>query len=202
MNNIENHKEFFNGMASEWDSRHGKVIPEDYRRLLNECGISAGQTVLDIGTGTGVLVPYILEKTGGKGKIYAVDYAEKMIERLEAKGFSENVVPLVMDIHNTDFENCFFDRAIANACFPHFSKKRKALKEIYRVLKKGGIFIISHLPGREFINNLHRNGPNIIERDIIPEVPEFRQLAETCGFSFMDAIDEENFFCISFEKKR
>ncbi len=197
---IKNHKEFFNEMAESWDQQQQSISPEKYRRLVKECKISSRQTILDIGTGTGVFIPYLLETIGNNGVIFAVDYAENMIEKFITKRYPENVKPMVADIHKTDFCNNFFDRIIANACYPHFDKKQKALKEIYRILKKGGIFIISHIQGRTFINNLHRTAHNIIAKDMIPPLVVLKGFGESCGFRFLKGIDEEDFFFISFTK--
>ncbi|HNS32936.1 MAG TPA: class I SAM-dependent methyltransferase [bacterium] len=200
MSDMRNQKDFFNTRAESWDNGRKMVSREDYCRIVIECGICSGQTVLDVGTGTGVIIPYILEKTGEKGTVFAIDYAEKMIERLIKKNFPSNVKALVMDIHKTDFKDSFFDGIVANACYPHFARKKTALKEIFRLLKKGGVFVISHPMGRNFINNLHRNAHGIVEKDIVPDIPQLRSLAESCGFRFIQGADEENFFFVSFTK--
>lgn len=43
-------------------------------------GAENGYSVLDIGSGTGVAIPYLEERIGPKGKITALDIAEKMLE--------------------------------------------------------------------------------------------------------------------------
>lgn len=190
-------KEFFDSMAENWD-KDKNISPEKYRRIVRELMIENGNRILDVGTGTGVLIHFLLE-SGKNIEIYAIDYSKKMIEKFKEKGFPENVKGFVMDIHKTDFEDNFFDRIVANACFPHFDDKEKAVKEIYRILKKDGIFLISHPNGRKFVNQLHRK-IYPVNKDIIPSVKKLKRFIEKIGFELIKSIDEDDFFLISFKK--
>lgn len=190
-------KEFFDNMAENWD-KDKNISPEKYRRIVRELMIENGNRILDVGTGTGVLIPFLLESDKNI-EIYAIDYSKKMIEKFKEKGFPENVKGFVMDIHKTDFEDNFFNRIVANACFPHFDDKEKAVKEIYRILKKDGIFLISHPNGRKFVNQLHRK-IYPVNKDIIPSVKKLKRFIEKIGFELIKSIDEDDFFLISFKK--
>lgn len=190
-------KEFFDNMAVNWD-KDKNISPEKYRRIVRELMIKNRNRILDVGTGTGVLIPFLLESDKNI-EIYAIDYSKKMIEKFKEKGFPENVKGFVMDIHKTDFEDNFFNRIVANACFPHFDDKEKAVKEIYRILKKDGIFLISHPNGRKFVNQLHRK-IYPVNKDIIPSVKKLKRFIEKIGFELIKSIDEDDFFLISFKK--
>ncbi|MCX8082533.1 MAG: class I SAM-dependent methyltransferase [bacterium] len=191
-------KEFFNNLADRWDEED-IVSNEKYRRIISEADIRKGQNILDVGTGTGILIPYILEKEK-EVNVYAIDFAERMIEKLRAKNFPPNVKPYVMDIRKTSFENEFFDRIIVNSCYPHFEEKPSVLREIYRILKTGGLFIISHPTGRKFINELHQRAHPIIKEDVIKNIPTLINFIEPFGFKFIKGIDEDGFFLITFTK--
>ena len=58
-----NRMDFLNSMAGTWDER---CRDDQYRinEILDLLPIKQGDTVLDVGTGTGVLVPYLLERIG------------------------------------------------------------------------------------------------------------------------------------------
>ncbi|MGB9840769.1 class I SAM-dependent methyltransferase, partial [Thermovenabulum sp.] len=86
-------KEFFNNLALEWDDKV-KHDPFKLREIINLVNFSEGAAVLDVGCGTGVLVPYIIEKIGKSGRIVGLDIAEKMIEKAREK-FSEKYFPNV-----------------------------------------------------------------------------------------------------------
>ena len=196
----ENKAVFFNGLAGSWDN--GSRTPaEKYRRIVKEAAIGRGQRILDVGTGTGVLIPYLLEAETCGMEIFAIDYATEMIKKFQEKHFPDNVKPLVMDIHETHFEDTFFDRVIANACYPHFEDREKALREVHRVLRERGIFIISHPTGRRHVNELHKRSNTLITEDIIPPMRELSDFAASCGFDLIKGYDEEDFFCLSFSRR-
>jgi ubiquinone/menaquinone biosynthesis C-methylase UbiE len=195
---MKSKKDFFNQMAEKWD-KDDKVSPEKYRRIISEIKIKKGENILDVGTGTGVLIPYLLE-VEKEINIFAIDIAEKMIEKFKEKNYPFNVKSFIMDIQKTIFKDNFFDIIIANACYPHFEDKVTALKEIYRILKNGGIFIISHPTGRKFVNELHRKTHPLIEKDIIGSISEMKMFIENFGFRFIKGFDEDDFFLISFTK--
>ncbi|MCM8788281.1 MAG: class I SAM-dependent methyltransferase, partial [Candidatus Omnitrophica bacterium] len=125
---------FFDKLAENWDCNKDD---RDLKRVVEETGIKKGSVVCDVGTGTGVLVPYIFEKVGKGGRIIAIDYAPEMIKKAKEKWKKLPVEFVIADIHRTDFPDNYFDYVICNACFPHFKKKKIALKEIHRILKKG-----------------------------------------------------------------
>jgi len=76
-------------------------------------------------------------------KVIGVDLSEKMIEK--AKSRVKNADFQVMDIRSLKFDDDHFDGVWASASFVHIPKKDilTGLQEVYRVLKKEGIFYIS-----------------------------------------------------------
>ncbi|MCM8772047.1 MAG: class I SAM-dependent methyltransferase [Candidatus Omnitrophica bacterium] len=188
---------FFDKMAEKWDKSE-KINSEKYRKIVLELKIEDGFRILDVGTGTGVLIPYLLE-TKKDIEIYGIDYSEGMMKKFREKNFPKNVKGFVMDIHNTEFEDEFFDRIIANSSYPHFENKEKALFEIYRILKKEGIFVISHPHGRKFVNKLHKKICQV-SKDIIPPTKKLKCFVEKFGFRYIKGIDEEDFFLLVFKK--
>ncbi|NLG12192.1 MAG: class I SAM-dependent methyltransferase [Elusimicrobia bacterium] len=192
-------KDFFNNLADNWDNEDS-VIPEKYRKIILEANIKKGQNILDVGTGTGILIPYILEKER-EIDIFAIDCAEQMIEKLKEKQFPLNVMPFVMDIKDTSFEDNFFDRVLVNSCYPHFDDKPSILKEIHRLLKKDGLLIISHPTGRDAVNELHKTRHPLIQKDIIQDILCIKDFIEPLGFNLIKGIDEDDFFLAVFVKK-
>ena len=134
-------KDFFNTRAATWDE---KVAEKDVSRLeamLARIEISPGDTVLDVGTGTGVFVPFLLKKIGSKGRLVCLDYAEEMLGIAQAKQFKGNISFLYADIENSGLPDVAFDAVVCYSVFPHFDDKPKALSEIYRVLQSGVVYL-------------------------------------------------------------
>lgn len=198
---MKNRHDFFNHMAEHWDEERIETVA-CFKRVVNEARLAPGQKVLDVGTGTGVLIPFLAKNIGPCGQIHAIDYAENMIEKLNDNGVPENVKPAVMDIHETCYPDMCFDRVIANSCYPHFDDKPRALAEIHRILKQDGLFILSHPTGRDHVNRIHRDAHPVIERDILPEPESLLPRIISAGFEALKVIDQPGFFLICCKKTK
>jgi ubiquinone/menaquinone biosynthesis C-methylase UbiE len=190
-------RKFFDMHAKHWDLC---VEHKNHARVIEEIQLKKGAAVCDVGTGTGVLVPYIMKKISKKGKLIAIDYSSEMIKKAKEKWKNLKTEFLIADIHSTPFDDESFDYVICNACFPHFENKKKALKEIYRILKKGGTVVISHPTGKEFVNNLHKNTGGCIEKDMVPDGTKLAKTLEKSGFITLKVIDEPDFYFVSAKK--
>ena len=147
---------YFNSKAEIWDEA---IAEKDLERLANmaaRLAIQMDSTVLDVGTGTGVFIPFLLEKIGSKGKLFCLDFAEEMLKKARAKNFKGNIRFICADIMNNNLEGSFFDALVCYSSFPHFQDKLAALKEMYRLLKSGGRLFILHTSSREAINKIHK----------------------------------------------
>ncbi len=196
---MENRKKFFNGLAGAWDGlKHPGA--DKFRRVAEEAELRGPQTILDVGSGTGIMIPFLLEKDPAQTRtIYAIDYAQEMVNAMRNKNFPQNVVIKKADIHKTPFADNSFERVIANSCFPHFRSKTAALKEIFRILKHEGIFILAHPDGKKWVNERHKKHA-AVEKDILPEARILCQKIERIGFKCLKTADEEGFYLIKAKK--
>jgi len=187
---------FFDQHAKDWDSsRHAK---EDFRlaRVVALAQVQSGHAVLDVGTGTGVLVPHLLRTLGPAGRIAAIDLSAAMLETARHKGFPPNVTFSEADVHQIPFPNADFDRVICNAAFPHFADRARSLGEMIRVLRPGGILVISHPIGREAVNALHREAGGPVEEDRVPTANVMVTLLQGAALTDIGVIDEPEFYLV------
>ena len=128
-----NQQSLWNKIAPEWDEF--KKIPAEHTiEFLKE---TYGK-VLDLGSGSGRHLVKIKD-----GKMYLVDFSKEMLKLAEKKAEEKNIDAefFVSDISKLPFENEFFDYAIcisALHCIESAENREKAVKELYRVLKKNG----------------------------------------------------------------
>lgn len=194
-----NRQEFFNNAAITWDKRfQSKELTNFLRQLVPTFNLKLGQRILDVGTGTGVLIPFLLKAVGPTGHVTAVDYAEKMVEVCNAKykGVS-NVRLIVQRVENLDFPSESFDAITCFGLFPHLEKKEEALAQLNRVLKPSGKLIIAHaLSSTEIIAHHHR--ASSVSHDVLPGKIEMKQLLQRAGFAGMHITDKPGcYVCLS-----
>jgi glycosyltransferase involved in cell wall biosynthesis/SAM-dependent methyltransferase len=115
-----------------------------YRRralaMLDFLDLRDGETVLDCGCGMGVYMMMMgrlrkLNIFGVDGDLRRLLWAER--EGVPAKGLSD------VDIHKLPFADATFDKILMSEVLEHLAEDRSALREIYRVLKPGGVLAIS-----------------------------------------------------------
>jgi ubiquinone/menaquinone biosynthesis C-methylase UbiE len=187
-----NHRQFFDQAAVDWDAQEVKETYIRLQGIVAGLGIEPGGTVLDVGTGTGVLVPLLLKATDGKGQIVALDFSDEMLRRAKAKGYP--VFYVQGDAQRLPFPPQTFDWVICNAVFPHFSDKRRALSETSRVLRKGGRLVICHTASRQTINELHRSVGGVVAHDTIPGEKMMQQLLREAGLEKVRVQDEPDHY--------
>jgi demethylmenaquinone methyltransferase/2-methoxy-6-polyprenyl-1,4-benzoquinol methylase len=152
-----------------------------------------------VGTGTGILVPFLLEKIGSDGRLVCLDYAEKMLGIAQYKQFKGNISFICADIENSGLPGDSFDAVVCYSSFPHFRDKPRALGEIYRVLKQDCRLFICHTSSRPAINKIHRSLPEVRDH-VFPENSVTRRMLATAGFEDISISDGRDSYFISASK--
>ena len=183
---------YFNQKAASWDETSSERDVTKLERMAKCLDIKPGSTVLDVGTGTGVFIPFLLRETGKGGRIVALDIAEKMLMRARAKGFNGNIDCLCADVTNIPLHSEIFDVIVCYSSFPHFQDKSRAFAEMKRVIKRGGRLLICHTSSRASINETHRQIP-AVENDIIPDEDEMQIILLGAGFIEIKIDDSESY---------
>jgi ubiquinone/menaquinone biosynthesis C-methylase UbiE len=160
--------------------------------------ILPGSSVLDIGTGTGVLLPFIRERVGA-GMIYALDVAEKMLSKSRGKAHGDHIFYIQADARKVPFVSGSFETVVCYSAFPHFSNKNEALREIWRVLRKGGYLYIAHTSGRSAINEIHSRIPGM-QDDLLPDVKEMEVMLAGSNFTNIKIEDKPGSYFVEAAK--
>lgn len=174
-----NHRDYFNGLAPEWDG----LMQDDpsLGTLIDRFGISPGQYILDIGSGTGRLIPYLHERTGGTGLVVAQDIADRMLAEGNRK-FGNAAAWLCSDVHALPLPGELFDSVICYSAFPHFNDKPRALAEMGRVLKPDGRILILHSDCSETLNAFHAQIAGPVKTDRLPAAERMATVLKEAGF--------------------
>lgn len=189
-------KEFFDSLAPEWDNI-AEVKPLRINHILDIAGIRRGDSVLDVGTGTGVLLPYLLERTGSSGHIDAVDISDKMLEIARSKhSEAHNISFLNIDIE-TDTAPGQYDVIAMYCMYPHLEQPYDTLKWLYSVsLKPGGRIIIAFPESKDSINSLHRHNDGSVHSDKLLPGDRFAEILRDSGLDAECIEDSDNYYII------
>jgi ubiquinone/menaquinone biosynthesis C-methylase UbiE len=183
-------KAYFNARAPIWDEVIAEKNQGKLKAIADWLDIEPGSSVLDVGTGTGVFVPFILQKIGGSGKLTCLDFAEEMLNKAKSKGFTGIIEYICADIEQSQLTSGTYDAVVCYSSFPHFPDKLKALNEINRILKLGSKLFICHSSSRDTINQIHRQMPEVCNH-LIPPDSEIKQMLTQAKFADIE-IDSSN----------
>lgn len=151
----ENSKAAFNQQAATYDKgikgQHARSL---YPVLLEKLSHIPFQSALDLGCGTGEMLKLILQEDAGK-ELYGIDLSEKMLHVAKSK-LPEQVKLLLGDSEALPFSDNTFDVVYCNDSFHHYPSPMNVLREVQRVLKPGGTFLMGDcwqpLVGRIIMN--------------------------------------------------
>lgn len=192
----EQHRKYFNEKAAHWDQMVEDKTLQGLDLIIKGLEIKPGSVVLDVGTGTGILIPFLQEAVGDSGSIVALDLAEEMLKRAKEK-HGEQVRYVQGDIVNTPFEDNSFDEMICNSCFPHFQDKEAAVKEMMRILKPGGRVTVCHTASREDMNAMHRSFGGVVGEDMLPDDDEMKSMFQQAGFASIEISDSDRGYLLT-----
>lgn len=192
-------KEYFNSRATTWDEKVAEKDVSKLEMMLSHLDIRPGDSVLDVGTGTGIFVPYLLSKMGHDAELACLDFAEEMLEQAKAKVFNGNIRFICADIENSGLPDESFDVVVCYSVFPHFQNKPKALREICRILNKEGRLYICHTSSRHTINEIHRSLPEVCDH-LFPENEDLHKMMLEAGFTDIIINDSEDYYLVSARK--
>ncbi len=166
--------------------------------LVSKLNLATGMKVLDVGTGTGILIPTLAKAVGSSGLVVGVDFAEKMVEASKRK-YSElrNVKFELVNIEELDYPAGFFDAVTCFGMFPHIQNKERALDKMHHALKLKGKLMIAHALSRRELRELHSREPQVAH-DGLPSKAGMTKLLKNCGFS-IDYFEDRpgSYICIS-----
>lgn len=132
-------------------------VPAEFRFRGYGCGspvddaeLMTGETVVDLGCGTGMECFIAAKKVGVIGRVIGVDMLDPMLERAEA---GRKAVERTLGYKNLAFKKGYLESlpvadekadAVVSNCVLNLSvDKRKAFGEVFRVLRSGGRLVVS-----------------------------------------------------------
>jgi ubiquinone/menaquinone biosynthesis C-methylase UbiE len=142
----------------------GRFLDSSFRRfmqrpdtLIARSGFEQGMNVLEAGCGSGSYTTFVARKIGPEGTVYALDVQQKMLDQLTKKlelpahKDLKNILPVLASIYTIPFDDNMFDLVYMVTVLQEIPDRHRALSEINRVLKPGGILAVTEfLPDPDY----------------------------------------------------
>lgn len=169
------------------------------KEILAACQIEPGQTVADIGAGTGLFTRLFAEAVGQEGRVIAVDIAQKFLAHVlttSRDAGQKNVETILCKPDSTELPANSVDVAFICDTYHHFEFPLKTMASLHRALKPGGRVILIDFrrvegSSTEWVLNHVRAGQDVFEAEVVQT--GFRKIREDTETL------KENYFVV-FEK--
>jgi arsenite methyltransferase len=162
---------------------------------VNYAEAKHGEVCVDLGSGRGTDVLRLAEEVGENGFVFGVDISDGMIDK--AKNTAErlgvkNVEFIQSILEKINLNDHVADLVISNCTINHASDKQLVWHEIYRIMKKGGRFVVSDIYAITPVPDEYRNDPVAVAECWAGSVTraEYLEQIKNAGFSKIHIIEE------------
>lgn len=182
-------REHFNELASGWDEL--PALPgaeEKVARFIRRALEPNDRMVLDVGAGTGILLPHLLSTP--VARIIELDFADRMLQAGRAKAKDARVEPLCGDARRLPLRAGSFDSVLCFGVLPHLGSAENALAELFECVRPGGTLSVGHLLGSAELNAFHASMTGPVAEDRLRPAREVGAILQALGASVL-ACEEE-----------
>jgi ubiquinone/menaquinone biosynthesis C-methylase UbiE len=194
------------GVADFYDRRsqsydNGELRAQICHSLLEYSQVSAGQTVLDIGTGTGHLAIAAAQVVGNQGQVIGVDISAGMLKQAQNKVDALGLNNVEFQLADAEVLDCpinHFDWILCANTFPWMENKEATLGLWHQFLKPGGRIGV-HTPadtayvGAVVLRRVFaKYGVSLEASNRIGSVEQCRDLFANAGFEAIEIKTEQH----------
>jgi Methylase involved in ubiquinone/menaquinone biosynthesis len=198
----EEKRAFFNQIAPTWDDmqQDNKQMKSGTRNFVQCAYLSGARTILDVGCGTGVLVPHLLSVYPNAKLIVELDFAEEMLAANRAKYSDPRLVRLADDATDSLLPDEAMDVVLCFNAAPHLGNGESAFRDLFRVLNRGGVLAIGHLMSSSELNQFHGNLHGPVAHDHLPPSKELGRILSGLGAINIVAQEQPGWYFVRAEK--
>ena len=162
---------------------------------INHAEPAAGEVCVDLGSGRGHDLVRLAESVGAEGEVIGIDISEGMVRKatrnLEKFGISNGRV-IKTNLEEIKLSDNSVDLVISNCTINHAENKQTVWKEIARILKPGGRFVVSDIYSTSPVPEKYRNDPEAVAECWAGSVTrdEYIQHLTNAGFEDVTILEE------------
>ena len=155
--------DFFDNLAQGWDNEpvNNAVI----NKIIDITHLKQGARVLDVACGTGVMVPFYLQKGA---TVVGVDISAKMIEIARKKFAQPQVAFVVADVEKADLPDDF-DYVMVHNALPHFISPHDLIKSLCTHTAPMGRITVAHSISKAKLDEHHQKTASKVSMGLIDE---------------------------------
>jgi len=171
----------------QWTARFEVESREVFRlreTIVQTLDLKPGMEIADIGSGTGLFVPYFSQATGPEGLVYAVDIAPDFTAHIDERATEaglKNVITVLCTDRSVELPEASIDIAFICDVYHHFEYPHSSMTSLHQALRPGGEVVLidfKRIPGEssEWTLNHVRAGQEVFTAEI--EETGFEKVAE------------------------
>lgn len=149
-------------IADRYDALSGQECCLSCGQALSFAEIAAGSICVDLGSGQGYDVLRMAILTGESGFAYGVDISDGMIQAARenlSKLKLRHAAFIKSPLENIDLGDAMADVIISNCTINHSHEQHRVWEEISRILKPGGMFVVSDIYALESVPRVYAEDP-------------------------------------------
>ncbi|TVQ12292.1 MAG: methyltransferase domain-containing protein [Bacteroidetes bacterium] len=188
-------EQFTQAISRRYDELSGQECCLSCGGAINYADIQPGFQCADLGSGKGFDVLKMATIAGPEGFAWGVDVSDAMMDtaRENAQKLKlANVAFIKSELENIQLDTETLDLVLSNCTLNHSLDQGAVWKEIFRILKYGGCFVVSDIFSLEKVSDKFRNDPEAVAQCWAGAVTkeEYFNNLKTAGFDAVEIIEE------------
>lgn len=199
--NMKDKRDHFNKLAATWDSLPGPPdAGEKASRFVERALHGRSGRILDVGCGTGILLPSLLARGTPAPSVIELDDALEMLRQNHRKFDGPIACRVCANALALPFRDGCFDAVLCFGVLPHLGGFRGALERLLRHVRSGGVIAVGHLMDSSTLNTFHAGLAGPVNRDTLPPAATLAEALRKLGARTACAEESPGWYFVRGEK--